>query len=88
LPVLEGLAHPERHGEQHPLAVLGEPPSDLDAFLGSVGPHGDEGGIEEQGGQADVVEVTTLERFKALLELLAHPRGGRLRQLPQPRLLA
>jgi hypothetical protein len=36
----------------------------------------------------DLVEAAPLERLKALSELLADTRRGRLRQLPEPRLLA
>ena len=45
LPILEGLAHPEAHGEQHPLALLGEAPRDLHAFLGPVLPDREKGGV-------------------------------------------
>jgi hypothetical protein len=88
LPVLEGLTHPKRDGKQHALAVLGETPRDEHAFRGPVRAHRDEGGVEEQSDQPDLVQVAALERLKALLELLAHPRHGRLRQLPEPGLLA
>ena len=85
LPVLEGLAHPQREGQQHPVAVLGEPPRDQHALLGPIRAHGDERRIEEQRDQPDLIEVTTPEPLEALLELLTHPRRGRLRQLPPAR---
>jgi hypothetical protein len=44
--------------------------------------------VEEQRRQLDVVEVAALKRLEALAQLLADARGGRLRQLPEPRLLA
>ena len=38
--------------------------------------------------QPDLVEIAATEPLEAFLELLADPRRGRLRQLPQPGLLA
>jgi hypothetical protein len=38
--------------------------------------------------QLDLVEVAALDLLEALTQLAADPLGGRLRQLPQPRLLA
>jgi hypothetical protein len=87
-PVLVRLAHPEHHQQQHPLAPLGEAPGDQHALLGPVRAHRKEDRVEEQRDQADVVEVAALERLEALPQLGADPLGGRLRQLPQPRLLA
>jgi hypothetical protein len=72
-PVLVGLAHAEHHRQQHALPFFAEPPV---------------GRVEKQRHEVNVVEVAAFERLIALAQLLAHPRGGRLRQLPQPRLLA
>jgi hypothetical protein len=82
------LAHPQHHREQHPLALLGKAPGDQHALLGPVGPDREEDRVAEQRRQPDVVEVAAPQLLEALPELAADPRGGRLRQLPQPRLLA
>jgi hypothetical protein len=74
--------------KQHAFAVVGESPGDQHAFLGTVVTDSDERRVEEQGGQPDLVEVTPAKSLKALFELLAHPRRGRLRQLAQPGFLA
>ena len=73
LPVLVGLTHPEHHRQQHALAVFGESPGHQHALLGPAGTNGDEGGVEEQRHQPDVVQIPALERLKALPELLADP---------------
>jgi hypothetical protein len=58
--------------------------------LAPLGPSGRRRGRprREQGRQADVVEVAALECLEALAQLLTDPRRGRLRELPEPRLLA
>jgi hypothetical protein len=68
--------------------LFGEAPGDQDAFLGAVAADGEEGGVEEQRHQLDVVEVAALELLEALPQLGADPLRGRLRHLPQPGLLA
>ena len=88
LPVLEGLAHPEHHCQQHTLASFGEPPGNLDALLGPVRPHREERRIKEQRDELYVVQVTTTELLKPLTQLRANPRRGRFRHAPQPGLLA
>jgi hypothetical protein len=82
------LAHPEHHLKQHPLALLGEAPGHQHALLGPVRADRQEDRVEEQRRQLDVVEGAALELLEALPELGADPLGGRLGQLPQPRLLA
>jgi hypothetical protein len=52
--------------------------------LGPSGADGQERGVEEQCRQADLVEVAAPERLKAFAQLAADPRGGRLRELPEP----
>ena len=37
LPILIGLAHPEHHRQQDPLALLGESPGHQHSLLGPVG---------------------------------------------------
>jgi hypothetical protein len=46
--------------------LFGESPGEQDSFLGPVGADGEEGGVQEQRHQADVVEVAALELLKAL----------------------
>jgi hypothetical protein len=82
------LAHPEHHGEQHTLALLGEAPGHQHALLGSVRADRQERGVQEQRRDLDVVEVAAPERLKALAQLAADPRGGRLGELAEPGLLA
>src|SRR4051794_7539856 len=43
---------------------------------------------KNKGRQLDVVEIAAPELLEAVAQLLADPRGGRLRELPQPGLLA
>jgi hypothetical protein len=61
---------------------------DQDAFLGPVGTDAEKDRVEKQRCQPDVVEVAASERLKALAQLGADARRGRLRELPQPGLLA
>ena len=70
------------------VVVVGEPPGDEHALLRPVGAHREEDGVEEERRETDLVEVAALEGLEALAKLLADPRGGRLRQLAEPGLLA
>jgi hypothetical protein len=83
-----GLAHPEHHRKQHALALLGESPGDQHALLGPVRADREEDRVEEQRRELDRVEVAALELLEALAQLLADALSGRLRQLPEPHLLA
>jgi hypothetical protein len=87
-PVLVGLAHPQHHRQEHPLALLGEAPGDQHALLGPLGPDGEKDRVEEQLRDLDVVEVAALELLKALPQLGADARRGRLAQLAPPGRLA
>jgi hypothetical protein len=60
------------------LAVFGESPGDQHALLGPVAADGEKGGVQEQRRQLDLVEVAALELRKALAQLGADARGGRL----------
>jgi hypothetical protein len=73
LPVLVGLAHPEHHLKQHALAVCGEAPGHQHALFRPTRTHGDEGRVQKQRHQPDLVEAATRERLEALAELLADP---------------
>ena len=44
--------------------------------------------FKDWGDQPDLVEIAAAERLEAFLELLTHPGGRRLRELPEPYLLA
>jgi hypothetical protein len=72
------LAHPEHHREQPALALLGEAPGDQHALLGPVGPDREEHRVAEQRRELKLVEVAALELRKALAQLGADARGGRL----------
>src|SRR5215217_6625904 len=50
--------------------------------------HREKHGVQEQGCEVDVVEVAAAELLEALAQLAADPRGGRLRELAEPGLLA
>jgi hypothetical protein len=65
-----------------------KPPGAQHPLLGPVGPDRQEDRVAEQRRHLNVVEVAALERLEALAQLLADARGGRLGQLPEPRLLA
>jgi hypothetical protein len=56
--------------------------------LGPSGTDREKHGVQEQGCEVDVVAIAAPERFEALAQRGADPRGGRLRQLPEPGLLA
>jgi hypothetical protein len=86
-PVLVGLAHPQADPDQDALALLREPPGAEHALLRALGSDVEEDRVEEEGHQPDLVEVAARERLKALPQLGAEPRGGRLGELAQPRLL-
>ena len=88
LPVLIGLAHPQHHRQQHAFAGVGEPPGDQHALLGPARSHGQEGRVEEQRDEPDLVEIAALERRKAFAQLLAHPGRAGLGHAAQPGLLA
>src|SRR3954451_1858974 len=62
--------------------------SSFTSFWWPFGADGEEGGVQEQRRDANLVEVAPLERLEALAQLLADPRCGRLRELAQPGLLA
>src|SRR3954470_13587406 len=62
--------------------------SSFTSFWRPFGADGEEGGVQEQRRDANLVEVAPLERLEALAQLLADPRCGRLRELAQPGLLA
>jgi hypothetical protein len=81
------LAHPQHHRQQHALALFGKAPGHQHALLGPVGANREEHRIQKQGGELDVVEIAAPELLKALTQLAADARGGRLGQLAQPGLL-
>src|SRR4051812_35009844 len=68
-PVFVSLAHPQHHRQEHALARFGEAPGDQHALLGPARTHGEEGGVEKERRELDVVEVAALEGFKALAQL-------------------
>ena len=68
-----GLAHPQHHRQEHPLAGGGEAPGDQDALLGPVATDGEERGVQKQRRQVDLVEVAALERLEAFAQLAADP---------------
>jgi hypothetical protein len=65
-----------------------KPPGDQHALLGPVGADREKDRVQEQRRDLEVVEVAALELLKALAQLGADPRGGRLGQLAEPGLLA
>ena len=77
-PVLVRFAHPEHHRQQHALALLGEAPGDQHALLGPVRADAEEDRVQKQCRELDLVEVAARELLKALPELGADARGGRL----------
>jgi hypothetical protein len=74
--------------QQDTLARFGEAPAHQHALLGPVRAYGEKDRVEKQRRQLDVVEVAAVELLEALPQLGADPLGGRLRQLPQPGLVA
>src|SRR2546430_2670879 len=57
-------------------------------IFGPAPTNGDVGRVEKQRHEVDAVEVAALERLVAFAQLLAHSGGGRLREFPEPGLLA
>jgi hypothetical protein len=64
--VLVGLAHPQHHRQQHPLAGVGEPPRDQDALLGTVRADAEKDGVDEQRREVNLIEVAAMRRREAL----------------------